>query len=74
MGLINDPRLLFLDEPTSGLDVQSNLIIRDVIHDLRSQKVTIFLTTHNIEEANLLCQRVAIINKGHIAAIIRRRD
>ena len=69
MGLINNPRLLFLDEPTSGLDVQSNLIIRDVIRDLNSHGVTVFLTTHNIEEANLTCDRVAIINKGHIAAI-----
>ncbi|HVO77297.1 MAG TPA: ATP-binding cassette domain-containing protein, partial [Methanomassiliicoccales archaeon] len=69
MGLINDPRLLFLDEPTSGLDVQSNLIIREVIRDLGEKGVTIFLTTHNIEEANLSCDRVAIINKGRIAAI-----
>jgi len=69
MGLINNPRLLFLDEPTSGLDVQSNLIIRDVIRDLTSRGVTVFLTTHNIEEANLTCDRVAIINKGSIAAI-----
>jgi len=69
MGLINRPRLLFLDEPTSGLDVQSNLIIRDVIRDLNSEEVTVFLTTHNIEEANLICDRVAIINKGRIAAI-----
>jgi ABC-2 type transport system ATP-binding protein len=69
MGLINDPRLLFLDEPTSGLDVQSNLIIRDVIRDLAARGVTVFLTTHNIEEANLTCDRVAIINRGHIAAI-----
>jgi ABC-2 type transport system ATP-binding protein len=69
MGLINNPRLLFLDEPTSGLDVQSNLIIRDVIRDLTSRGVTVFLTTHNIEEANLTCDRVAIINKGRIAAI-----
>ncbi|MFA6332436.1 MAG: ATP-binding cassette domain-containing protein [Methanoregula sp.] len=69
MGLINDPRLLFLDEPTSGLDVQSNLIIRDVIRDLNEKGVTVFLTTHNIEEANLACDRVAIINRGHIAAI-----
>ncbi len=69
MGLINDPRLLFLDEPTSGLDVQSNIIIRDVITDLSAKGVTVFLTTHNIEEANLTCDRVAIINKGHIAAI-----
>jgi len=69
MGLINHPRLLFLDEPTSGLDVQSNLIIRDVIRELNKTGVTVFLTTHNIEEANLACDRVAIINRGHIAAI-----
>lgn len=69
MGLINNPRLLFLDEPTSGLDVQSNLIIREVIRDLTSKGVTVFLTTHNIEEANLTCDRVAIINRGQIAAI-----
>jgi len=69
MGIINDPRLIFLDEPTSGLDVQSNLIIRDVIRDLNAKGVTVFLTTHNIEEANLTCDRVAIINRGMIAAI-----
>jgi ABC-2 type transport system ATP-binding protein len=69
MGLINDPRLIFLDEPTSGLDVQSNLIIRDVIRDLNANGVTVFLTTHNIEEANLTCDRVAIINRGILAAI-----
>jgi ABC-2 type transport system ATP-binding protein len=69
MGLINNPRLLFLDEPTSGLDVQSNLIIREVIRNLTSSGVTVFLTTHNIEEANLTCDRVAIINRGRIAAI-----
>lgn len=69
MGLINSPRLIFLDEPTSGLDVQSNIIIRDVIRDLNAQGVTVFLTTHNIEEANLACDRVAIISRGRIAAI-----
>jgi ABC-2 type transport system ATP-binding protein len=69
MGLVNSPRLLFLDEPTSGLDVQSNLIIRDVITDLIREGVTIFLTTHNIEEANVTCDRVAIIDKGYITAI-----
>jgi ABC-2 type transport system ATP-binding protein len=69
MGLINAPRILFLDEPTSGLDVQSNLIIRQVINDLHTDGVTVFLTTHNIEEANLLCDRVAIVNHGRIAAI-----
>ncbi len=69
MGLVNSPRLLFLDEPTSGLDVQSNLIIREVISDLILNRVTVFLTTHNIEEANVMCDRVAIINKGNIIAI-----
>jgi ABC-2 type transport system ATP-binding protein len=69
MGLVNSPRLLFLDEPTSGLDVQSNLIIREVISDLILDEVTVFLTIHNIEEANVMCDRVAIINKGSIIAI-----
>ncbi|WP_292370763.1 ATP-binding cassette domain-containing protein [Methanoregula sp. UBA64] len=69
MGLVSGPRLLFLDEPTSGLDVESNMIIRGVITDLVRDGVTVFLTTHNIEEANLMCDRVAIINRGTIAAI-----
>ena len=69
MGLINTPQLLFLDEPTSGLDVQSALIIKDVVRELNQKGVTIFLTTHDIEEANVACDRVAIIHKGKIAAI-----
>ncbi len=71
MGLINNPQLLFLDEPTSGLDVQSVLIIKDVIKQLNESGVTIFITTHDIEEASLTCNRVAIIHKGKIAAIDR---
>lgn len=69
MGLMHRPQVLFLDEPTSGLDVQSILVIRKIIRDLQEQGVTIFLTTHNIEEANLICDRVAIIDYGKIAAI-----
>ncbi|AKB37284.1 ABC transporter, ATP-binding protein [Methanosarcina siciliae C2J] len=69
MGVVNSPRLIFLDEPTSGLDVQSNLIIREVISSLVREGVTVFLTTHNIEEANVMCDRVAIINKGNIVAV-----
>jgi ABC-2 type transport system ATP-binding protein len=69
MGLINNPQLLFLDEPTSGLDVQSVLIIKNVVRQLNKTGVTIFLTTHDIEEANVTCDRVAIIHKGKIAAI-----
>lgn len=69
MGLINNPSLLFLDEPTSGLDVQSVRNIKDIIMEMNQKGITVFLTTHNIEEANLTCDRVAIINKGKIAAI-----
>lgn len=69
MALINDPQLLFLDEPTSGLDVQSSLLIRLMLMQLREKEKTIFLTTHNLEEANQLCDRIAIINHGKIAAI-----
>jgi ABC-2 type transport system ATP-binding protein len=69
MGLMHRPRLLFLDEPTSGLDVQSVLVIREIMRCLRQEGVTIFLTTHNIEETNQFCDRLAIINYGKIAAI-----
>jgi ABC-2 type transport system ATP-binding protein len=69
MGLMHHPRVLFLDEPTSGLDMQSVLVIREIVEQLREQGVTIFMTTHNIEEANLACNRVAIIRQGKIAAI-----
>ncbi len=69
MALINDPQLLFLDEPTSGLDVQSSILIRQMLLQLREKGKTILLTTHNLEEANKLCERIAIINKGKIAAI-----
>ncbi|MGB7537029.1 MAG: ATP-binding cassette domain-containing protein [Anaerolineales bacterium] len=69
MGLAHRPRVLFLDEPTSGLDIQSVLAIRDTIRQLRENGVTIFMTTHNIEEASLACDRVAIIHRGKIAAI-----
>lgn len=69
MGLMHKPQALFLDEPTSGLDVQSVLVIRKIIQGLQEQGVTIFLTTHNIEEASLACDRVAIIDYGKIAAI-----
>lgn len=69
MALVNDPQLLFLDEPTSGLDVQSSILIRKMLLQLREKGKTILLTTHNLEEANNLCERVAIINQGKIAAI-----
>jgi len=71
MALINEPRILFLDEPTGGLDVQSTRLIRDMLLELNQGGITIFLTTHNMEEANQLCSRVAIINNGKIIALDR---
>lgn len=68
MALINEPQILFLDEPTSGLDVESARMIKGMIRDLNKENVTVFLTTHNMDEANQLCDRVAIINRGEIAA------
>jgi len=69
MGLIHSPRLLFLDEPTSGLDVVSSRLIREMILKFNKENITVFLTTHNIKEADELCGRVAIIDHGMIAAI-----
>jgi len=69
MALISDPQILFLDEPTSGLDVQSARLIKDMLRSLNAGGKTIFLTTHDMDEANQLCDRVAIINKGRIVAI-----
>lgn len=69
MAIIHKPMLLFLDEPTPGLDAQSARAIRGLLRQLNAQGATIFLTTHQIEEANQLCDRVAIINHGQIAAI-----
>jgi len=66
--IIHRPRLLFLDEPTSGLDVQSRRLVLETIRRMNEQGSTIFLTTHNIEEANTLCHTVCIINKGKIVA------
>ncbi len=71
MALINNPPLLFLDEPSSGLDVESKRLIEGVIREKSEGGTTVFLTTHDIEEANQLCDRVAIINRGSMAAIDR---
>jgi len=69
MALVSDPEVRFLDEPTSGLDVQSACLIREMLRSLKAEGKTIFLTTHDMDEANRLCDRVAIINKGRIVAI-----
>ncbi|MBZ5703036.1 MAG: ABC transporter ATP-binding protein [Acidobacteriia bacterium] len=68
MALVNDPRVLFFDEPTAGLDPQVRREIYDVIEELRREKKTIVLTTHYIEEAERLCDRVAIVDHGKVIA------
>lgn len=66
--IIHQPQVLFLDEPTSGLDVHSRRLMFETIRHMNEQGSTIFVTTHNIEEANELCQTVCIIKKGKIVA------
>ena len=74
LALINDPQMLFLDEPTTGLDPQVRLEIRDLIQELRAENRTILMTTHYIEEAERLCDRVAIIDAGLIIAMGTPRE
>jgi len=74
MALINDPDIAFLDEPTTGLDPQARRGLWSVIEDMRSRGKTIFLTTHYMEEAERLCDRVAIIDHGQIIAMGSPRE
>ncbi|HEY6238636.1 MAG TPA: ABC transporter ATP-binding protein [Thermoplasmata archaeon] len=68
LALVNDPKVCFLDEPTTGLDPQARRAIWDVIRQLKSEGRTVFLTTHYLEEAELLADQVAIIHHGKIIA------
>ncbi|OLE84168.1 MAG: ABC transporter ATP-binding protein [Acidobacteria bacterium 13_1_20CM_2_60_10] len=74
MALVNDPRVLFFDEPTAGLDPQVRREIYDVIEELRRDKRTVLLTTHYIEEAERLCDRVAIVDYGKVIALGTPRE
>src|SRR6476469_6893573 len=74
LALINDPQMLFLDEPTTGLDPQVRLEIHGLIEEMKSEKRTVVLTTHYIEEAERLCDRVAIIDEGKIVAMGTPRE
>jgi ABC-2 type transport system ATP-binding protein len=74
LALINDPQLVFLDEPTTGLDPQVRLEIHGLITELRADKRTILLTTHYIEEAERLCDRVAIVDQGRIIEVGTPRE
>jgi ABC-2 type transport system ATP-binding protein len=66
--LIHEPRVLFLDEPTVGLDPQARLALWDILRDLHAQGRTIVMTTHYMEEADQLCDRLAIIDQGRLLA------
>jgi ABC-2 type transport system ATP-binding protein len=68
MALVHRPQVLFLDEPVLGLDVQSAQVIKELVRQLNAKGTTIFLTTHQIELADQLCDQVAIIHRGRIAA------
>jgi len=67
--LIHAPKLLILDEPTAGVDVELRLELWDLLRRLNGQGLTIFLTTHYLEEAELLCRRIGIIERGRLAAL-----
>jgi len=74
LALLNDPQVLFLDEPSAGLDPQARLEIHELMQDLRREQRTILLTTHYIEEAEKLCDRVAIVDEGRIIAMGTPRE
>ncbi|MBL0232991.1 MAG: ABC transporter ATP-binding protein [Chitinophagaceae bacterium] len=67
--LINQPRIIFLDEPTTGLDPQARRSLWELIKDIRAKGTTVIITTHYMDEAEYLCDRVAIIDKGKIIAM-----
>lgn len=67
--LINDPKIVFLDEPTTGLDPQARRNLWELIRNIRSRGATVIITTHYMDEAEVLCDRVAIIDAGKIIAL-----
>ncbi len=72
--LISNPKLLFLDEPTSGLDPTGAVLFRRIIEEERRKGTTVFLTTHNMLDADLLCDRVAFLSGGNIVALDTPRN
>jgi ABC-2 type transport system ATP-binding protein len=69
LALVNDPEIAFLDEPTTGMDPQARRNLWDTIHDLQKRGKTVMMTTHYMEEAEALCDRVAVVDRGQIIAL-----
>lgn len=69
LGLVNDPVVVFLDEPTTGLDPGARRDLWQTVRDVRSQGATVVLTTHYMEEAEILCDRIAVMDRGRIIAL-----
>ncbi len=73
-GLLHDPKIIFLDEPTVGIDVQSRVLILEYLKEINNKGVTIIYTSHYMEEAENLCTRVAIIDRGNIISLGNPKD
>ncbi len=69
LAIIHDPKIVFLDEPTTGLDPQARRTLWDIIEQLKAKGKTIVLSTHYMDEAHVLCDRIAIMDKGHLIAL-----
>ncbi len=67
--MMHDPQVLFLDEPSAGLDPQTRILLWEIIREYHQSGKTVLLTTHNMEEADALCERVAIVDHGHVIAL-----
>jgi ABC-2 type transport system ATP-binding protein len=67
--MMHDPQVLFLDEPSAGLDPQTRILLWEIIREYHQAGKTVLLTTHNMEEADALCQRIAIVDHGHMIAL-----
>jgi ABC-2 type transport system ATP-binding protein len=67
--MMHDPQVLFLDEPSAGLDPQTRILLCEIIREYHASGKTVVLTTHNMEEADALCERVAIVDHGHVIAL-----
>ncbi len=68
-GLLHQPQILFMDEPTTGLDPQSRIALRELTHELNQSGITVIYTTHDMEEADKLCARIAIMDHGRLIAL-----